>query len=191
MARTCGIRIGPRRYELVVLDGSVKKHRIVAFQTGEFPQGGEDPLADAASTLKAAVKSSGAPLDSTAIAIDTGLAAFRTIKLPDIDEGKIEQVIKFEVEGELPQWNIDDVVVDFFKQDSASGESNLLVSAVPKAAPPVLWFNHRSGQASTWAMRLKPLVNRKPITMKKIAADHPAAFLNGVNPAPFSRSPPA
>ena len=47
MARTCGIRIGPRRYELVVLDGSVKKHRIVAFQTGEFPQGGEDPLADA------------------------------------------------------------------------------------------------------------------------------------------------
>ena len=38
MARTCGIRIGPRRYELVVLDGSAKKHRIVAFQTGEFPQ---------------------------------------------------------------------------------------------------------------------------------------------------------
>jgi hypothetical protein len=133
MARTCGIRIGPRRYELVVLDGSVKKHRIVAFQTGEFPQGGEDPLADAAATLKAAVKSSGVPLDSTAIAIDTGLAAFRTIKLPDIEESKIEQVIKFEVEGELPQWNIDDVVVDFLKQDSASGESSLLVSAVPKA----------------------------------------------------------
>ena len=42
MARTCGIRIGPRRYELVVLDGSAKKHRIVAFQMGEFPQGGED-----------------------------------------------------------------------------------------------------------------------------------------------------
>jgi len=133
MARTCGIRIGPRRYELVVLDGSSKKHRIVAFQMGEFPQGGEDPLADAAGTLKAALKSTNAPLDSAAIAIDTGLAAFRTIKLPDLDENKIEQVIKFEVEGELPQWSIDDVVVDFLKQDSASGESSLLVSAVQKA----------------------------------------------------------
>jgi Tfp pilus assembly PilM family ATPase len=133
MARTCGIRIGPRRYELVVLDGSAKKHRIVAFQTGEFPQGGEDPLADAAATLKAALKSTSAPLDTTAIAIDTGLAAFRTIKLPDLEEGKIEQVIKFEVEGALPQWNIDDVVVDFLKLDAVSGETNLLVTAVPKA----------------------------------------------------------
>jgi len=133
MARTCGIRIGPRRYELVVLDGSSKKHRIVAFETGEFPQGGEDPLSDAVATLKAALKATAAPLDSTAIAIDTGLAAFRTIKLPDLDESKIEQVIKFEVEGELPQWNIDDVVVDFLKLDSVSGESSLLVSAVQKA----------------------------------------------------------
>jgi len=132
MARTCGIRIGPRRYELVVLDGSAKKHRIVAFQTGEFPQGGEDPLADAAATLKAALKATNAPLDTTAIAIDTGLAAFRTLKLPDLEEGKIEQVIKFEVEGALPQWNIDDVVVDFLKLDSVSGETNLLVTAVPK-----------------------------------------------------------
>jgi hypothetical protein len=132
MARTCGIRIGPRRYELVVLDGSAKKHRIVAFQTGEFPQGGEDPLADAAATLKAALKSTSAPLDTIAIAIDTGLAAFRTLKLPDLEEGKIEQVIKFEVEGALPQWNIDDVVVDFLKLDAVSGETNLLVTAVPK-----------------------------------------------------------
>jgi hypothetical protein len=132
MARTCGIRIGPRRYELVVLDGSAKKHRIVAFQTGEFPQGGEDPLADAAATLKAALKSSGAPLDTTSIAIDTGLAAFRTLKLPDLEEGKIEQVIKFEVEGALPHWNIDDVVVDFLKLEAVGGETSLLVTAVPK-----------------------------------------------------------
>lgn len=132
MARTCGIRIGPRRYELLVLDGSAKKHKIVAFEMGEFPQGGEDPLGDAVATLKAAVKSSGAPVESVGIAIDTGLAAFRDIKLPDLDESKLEQVIKFEVEGELPQWNIDDVVIDFMKLDAASGETRLLVTAVPK-----------------------------------------------------------
>jgi Tfp pilus assembly PilM family ATPase len=133
MSRSCGIRIGPRRFELVVLDGSPKRHRIVAYQTGDFPVGGEDPTADAVGVLKAAAKASSVPSDNVAIAIDTGLAAFRTIKMPDLDETKIEQVLKFEVEGELPQWNIDDVVVDFLKLETASGETSLLVSAVPKS----------------------------------------------------------
>ncbi len=133
MARSCGIRIGPRRYELVVLDGNTRKHRVAAFQAGEFPQGGEDPVADAARTLKEAARNAGVPGDSLGIAIDTGLAAFRTVKLPDLDESKLEQVIKFEVESELPQWSIDDVIVDFMKLESASGETSLLVTAVPKA----------------------------------------------------------
>ncbi len=133
MARSCGIRIGPRRYELVVLDGSARKHRIAAFQAGEFPQGGEDPAADASRVLKEAARNAGVPGDSVGLAIDSGLAAFRTIKLPDLEESKLEQVIKFEVESELPQWSIDDVVVDFMKLESAAGESSLLVTAVPKA----------------------------------------------------------
>lgn len=133
MSKSCGIRIGPRRYELVVLDGSPKKHRITAFQTGEFPRGGEDPVGDAAEVLAQAAKACNVPTDNVAIAIDTGLAAFRTLKLPDLDEDKIEAVIKFEVESELPQWNIDDVVIDFQKVAAASGETSLLVSAVPKA----------------------------------------------------------
>lgn len=133
MSRSCGIRIGPRRFELVVLDGSPKRHRITAFHTAEFPRGGEDPVADAAAALKAAAKQANVPTDNVAIAVDTGLAAFRTLKLPDLDESKIEAVLKFEVESELPQWNIDDVVIDFQKIASASGETSLLVSAVPKA----------------------------------------------------------
>lgn len=133
MARSCGIRIGPRRFELVVLDGSPRKHRITAFKTGELPRGGENPAAQAAAVLKQAAKECNVPSDNVAIAVDTGLAAFRTIKMPDLDESKIEAVLKFEVESELPQWNIEDVVVDFQKIDSASGETSLLVSAVPKA----------------------------------------------------------
>jgi Tfp pilus assembly PilM family ATPase len=132
MARSCGIRIGPRRFELVVLDGSPKRHRITAFHTGEFPRGGDDPLAEAAAVLKAAAKQCNVPTDNVAIAVDTGLAAFRTLKMPDLDESKIEAVLKFEVESELPQWNIDDVVIDFQKIASGSGETSLLVSAVPK-----------------------------------------------------------
>lgn len=133
MARSCGIRIGPRRFELVVLDGSPKKHRITAFKTGELPRGGEDAVSEAVSVLKAAAKECNVPSDNVAIAVDTGLAAFRTVKMPDLDEGKIEAVLKFEVESELPQWNIDDVVIDFHKIAAASGETSLLVSAVPKS----------------------------------------------------------
>jgi Tfp pilus assembly PilM family ATPase len=133
MARSCGIRIGPRRFELVVLDGSPKKHRITAFKTGELPRGGENAAAEAAAVLKAAAKECNVPSDNVAIAVDTGLAAFRTLKMPDLDESKIEAVLKFEVESELPQWNIDDVVIDFHKIAAASGETSLLVSAVPKS----------------------------------------------------------
>ncbi len=132
MAKTCGIRIGPRRFEIVVLDGTAKKHRITAFRTGEFPQGGENPTADAEAALAEAVKELGVPTDAIGVAIDSGLAAYRTLKLPVLEEAKIAEIIKFEVESQLPQWNIDDVVVDFMALDKTESETNLLVTAVPK-----------------------------------------------------------
>lgn len=133
MARSCGIRIGPRRFELVVLDGSAKKHKISAYMSGELPRTGEDPVATAAAVLREAVKQHNVPRDNVAVAIDTGLAAFRTIKVPFTDDAKIEEVLKFEIEGQLPQWNIDDVVVDFHKLETTEEASELLVTAVPKA----------------------------------------------------------
>lgn len=132
MARSCGIRIGPQRYELVVLDGSPRKHRIAAFEVGEFPADVDDPVAAAAGLLKDAVKNHSVPLDQVGVAIDTGRASFRTLKLPFSDPAKIEQVLKFEVESELPQWNIDDVIVDFITMEQDEQETSLLVSAVPK-----------------------------------------------------------
>ena len=132
MARTCGIRIGPRRFEMVVLDGSPKKHRIVAYKSGEFPTGGADPEGDVVATLKAAATELKVPEDAISIAVDTGTAAFRSLKLPALDEAKIEEIIKFEVESQLPQWNIDDVVVVFMTLDRTDKETNLLVTAVPK-----------------------------------------------------------
>jgi len=134
MVKTCGIRIGPRRFEIVVLDGTPKKHRITAFRTGEFPPGGENPMEDAVKVLEQAVKELDVPADSVGVAIDSGLAAYRTLKLPVLEDSKIEEIIKFEVESQLPQWSIDDVVVDFIALDKTESESNLLVTAVPKAA---------------------------------------------------------
>ncbi len=133
MARSCGLRIGPRRYELVVLDGGPKKHRVAAYATGDLPHGGEDAATQAAAVLREAVRQHAIPKENLAIAIDAGLAAFRSISVPFTDREKIEEVVKFEVESELPQWNIDDVVVDFHMLETAGEASDLLLSAVPKA----------------------------------------------------------
>jgi Tfp pilus assembly PilM family ATPase len=133
MARSCGIRIGPRRFELVVIDGNAKKHKITAYMTGELPREGDDPIGSAAAVLREAARTHNVPKDNIGVAIDTGLAAFRTIKVPFADKSKIEEVIKFEVESQLPQWNVDDVVVDFMVMESTEGASELLVTAVPKS----------------------------------------------------------
>lgn len=134
MAKSCGIRIGPRRFELVVLEGGARKHRITAFSTGELPPEGEDSVAETIEILREAIKAHNVPVENTGLAIDSGLAAFRTLTLPSLDDGKIEEVLKFEIESKLPQWNIEDVIVDFLRLDKTDAETNLLVTAVPKAS---------------------------------------------------------
>jgi hypothetical protein len=64
--------------------------------------------------------------------VEGGLAAFRKIKLPINDDDKIEKVIKFEVESELPQFNIDDVIVDWERLSSTKDSCSLLTTIVRK-----------------------------------------------------------
>ncbi|MDA1265350.1 MAG: hypothetical protein O2816_09765 [Planctomycetota bacterium] len=132
MARSCGIRIGPRRYEVVVLDGSPKKHKIAAFEAGEFDATAENPLKSIAATLKDVGKRLSIPKDNVGLVIDSGHAAFRRLKLPFADVQKIDQVVKYEIESELSQWNIDDVIVDYHKLGADEHSSDLLITAVPK-----------------------------------------------------------
>ncbi len=133
MARACGIRLGAKRYELVVLEGSVKAPKVKLKLEGELPHG-LDPLEGASEVLREQLKAHKFPTDNVALAIDGGLAAYRSVTLPFDDKSKAEQVIKFEVESDLPQWDIDDVVVDFHVLSSTGAESNVLVTAVPKNA---------------------------------------------------------
>jgi hypothetical protein len=132
MARTCGIRIGRTDFELLVLDGSVKKPSVSYCARGEISEDSEDPLGDLMTALKSAAKEAKVPLDEIGLVVDAGSAAFRSLTLPFDDPAKIEQVIKFEIESQLPQWNIDDVIVDFHTVNSTGVEAHLLVTAVPK-----------------------------------------------------------
>ena len=146
MARSCGIRIGPSRYELVVLDGSPRKHKIVAYASGEFGASEDGESNDASEVLRAAIQDNEVPTENIGIAVDTGLAAFRTLKLPFDDKAKIEQILKFEVESQLPQWNIDDVIVDYHVMESSKESSELLVTGIPKSdLAPVLETCSKAG----------------------------------------------
>ena len=137
MARSCGIRIGPRRFEIVVLDGSPKRHKISAYYTGEFSP--EDAVAYAegdvtgvARDLKEAAKNHRIPTENVTAVIATDQAAFRRVRLPFSDRQKIDQVLKFEIESELPQFDIESVVVDYHILNSDDSGAELIVSAVPK-----------------------------------------------------------
>ncbi len=124
--------MGPRRFELVVLEGNSKKHKITAYYAGEFDPNAGDPANHAVELLKDAAKAHRIPTDNIGLVIDSGSSAFRQITLPFSDRAKLDQVIKFEVEDDLPQWNIDDVVVDYHVLEEKGDSSSLLVTAVPK-----------------------------------------------------------
>lgn len=134
MARSCAFRIGPRRFELVVLDGSPKKHKIAAYYVGEFeldPEG--DPVQAKAAALRDAARKHRIPTENVSVVMSAQSAAFRRLVLPFSDRAKIEQVLKFEVEGDLPQFSIDQVVVDHHVLAERDGGAEILVTAVPKA----------------------------------------------------------
>lgn len=124
--------MGPRRFELVVLEGNSKKHKITAYYAGEFDPNAGDPADHAVELLKDAAKAHRIPTDNLGLVIDSGSSAFRQLTLPFSDRAKLEQVIKFEVEDDLPQWSIDEVVVDYHVLEEKGSSSTLLVTAVPK-----------------------------------------------------------
>src|SRR5262245_36762166 len=145
MARACGIRLGTQSFELVVLDGGSKSAKVVACVAGQLAPG-EDAVEAAAAALREAARSVKAPTDNCSLALDTGLAAFRGVTLPFSDRDKIEEVLKFEVESQLPHWSVDDVVVDFLVLREAPSESKLLATAVRKdALTPALRAAERAG----------------------------------------------
>lgn len=133
MARSCAIRIGPRRFELVVLDGSPKKHKITAYYAGDFElEPDADVVQAKAAALRDAARKHRIPKENVSVVMSAGSAAFRRLVVPFKDRAKIEQVLKYEVESDLPQFNIDDVVIDHQSLHEREGGAELLVSAVPK-----------------------------------------------------------
>lgn len=146
MAKSCGIHVDQRSVHALVLEGSAKKHKVLAYESATLDPG-QEPAAALVAFLRAKGKELKAAHENVGLVIDSGVAAFRRLSLPFDERSKIEEVLKYEVESELPQWSIDDVVIDFLVMDSKPGvSSELMVTAVPKARlAPTLAACERAG----------------------------------------------
>jgi Tfp pilus assembly PilM family ATPase len=132
MSQSIGIHLGERGFRLLALEGSLKRHKVACSAAESFTPG-EGAAEAVVERLRELAKEHKLRGETVHLVIDSGVAAFRTLTLPFDDREKIEEVIKFEIEGNLPQYDIDQVVVDFQVLASKPGvESSLLVTAVPK-----------------------------------------------------------
>jgi Tfp pilus assembly PilM family ATPase len=136
MSKALGIHLSDRRFYFVALDGTYKRPKLRAQVSGiaARPEEGSDALDALGEALKSSAKEhrKAVESDNIGLAVDSSLATFRQQSLPFAEASKIEEVLKFEVEGQLPQWDIDSVVVDFHTIKGSPVESQLLISAVPK-----------------------------------------------------------
>jgi hypothetical protein len=136
MASTVGIHFGARRLQLIQLDGSPKKPKFIRALEGLCPAGEGDEEARFTAGLKLLLKQDkkGWSDENVRVSVPADLGVFRHLSLPFAEKAKIEEVLKFEVESEIPQWDVDDLVCDFITTEASPVESKLLVTAVPKAA---------------------------------------------------------
>jgi len=132
MVRSIGIDPGDRVVNVVELDGSYRKTRLLNASSVDLGAG-EDPMRP--DLIAEAVRG----------ALDSGMkggltlghpcreAVLRTIELPFKGAAAIRKVVKSEIEAEIFTHSVDDMVVDFHELgELPSGASKLLVASVPK-----------------------------------------------------------
>ncbi|MBK9387248.1 MAG: pilus assembly protein PilM [Planctomycetes bacterium] len=139
MVKGIGIEIEAEAIRVAVVDGSQKRFVLTDFKSvpieRETPAEGssEGPsTADITRAINAAMREIRGKRENLGIAVDTSRAVIREHSLPFTGDDRIRQVLKFEIEGKLPQMGIDDVIVDYYVIDESENQSKLLVAALPK-----------------------------------------------------------
>lgn len=129
------------RFEAVVVDGNPKRWKILACEAGEIPAPGEgeNPAALASSAVAAVLKKIGAPRDPVTLTLSSSGSVFRNMQLPFTGDDAIKKVLKFECEGQLHQFNIDDVIVAYMPVLEHKAATDIIVAAAPKKLlkPPI------------------------------------------------------
>jgi len=137
MVRSIGIDPGDRLVNVVELDGSYRKTRLLGVSSTPIAMG-DDPMRP--DTIAHAVRealdggSGGAPMKGEiTLGHACREAVVRTIELPFKGADAIKKVVKSEIEGEIFTHSVDDMIVDFHEiAVMPSGGTKIMIAAVPK-----------------------------------------------------------
>jgi Tfp pilus assembly PilM family ATPase len=140
MVKAIGIEIEAEAVRVAVVDGTSKRfvltdYKSVPIEREESSEGapvGPPSTADLTRAIKAVMREVRGKRENLGLAVDTARAVIREHVLPFSGDDRIRQVLKFEIEGKLPQMGIDDVVVDYYVIEESENQSKLLVAALPK-----------------------------------------------------------
>jgi general secretion pathway protein L len=134
VARIIGLDLGTYSVKAVALTTSLRGYQIAGFWEQRLPpaaaaaEGREQIQAEAA---KALMQGAGIHADTVVCGVPGAQALTRVLQLPFTDRRKIEAVVPFEVEEQIP-YNLDEVVLDHQVVSGRDGASDVLVAAMRK-----------------------------------------------------------
>lgn len=137
MVRSIGIDPGDRMVNVVELDGSYRKTRLLNVSTATIGLGDDpmrpDIIADAVREALDGGRTGNGMKGEMTLGYPCREAVMRTIELPFKGVDAIKKVVKSEIEGEIFTHSVDDMVVDFHEIGAlAAGGTKIMVAAVPK-----------------------------------------------------------
>ena len=128
--RVLGVDFGETSVKVAVLQTTFRQASLVDFIERPIPDG-ESPALERGVEVLGEILEEGNLRDvAVYVALPGDLLSLRLLELPFADEKKVEQVVPFELESQIP-YEIDDVVIDH--QVVATNEmAKVLCAAVPK-----------------------------------------------------------
>lgn len=133
MPKACGIEINRSKIKLCVTDYTAKKPRILGYVEAAIPEEQERTWEErAGATLKELLARLKIPYDAVAMSVDSSECLVRELTLPYKKDEQIRQVYKGQFANLIHDYDIDDLVVDYFKIGETEKETSLIAIGVPK-----------------------------------------------------------
>jgi general secretion pathway protein L len=126
--KVIGVDLGEASVKVAVLETSFRQASLVEFLERPVPEGEEPYLDRASQALRALLAEAGLRDVVAYAAIPGDQVSIRVLELPFTDEKKLEQVVGFELESQIPH-ALEEVVVDHQLISSSEG-SRVLAAAV-------------------------------------------------------------
>jgi len=130
MARSVGIDFGSHSVKILGLETHGKRFRITRFFDRPLPRAPEEGTAP--QLVAKTFKEGKLPRDLVVMGFDAYASIIREMSVPFKNPDQIRKIIKYESEGQLFSFGIDEVVVDFVKVRETLDSSDLIVIAVVK-----------------------------------------------------------